>query len=293
MSWVKIDDGAPDHPKLLAAGAEACWLWVCGLAYCNRQPKRTGLIPEAKVSVLYPVKNAAKLAERLVKVGLWERAEGGGYQIHDYLDFQPTLDLRAARAEAGRAGGRKSGEARRSKNEPNSKQLGSHEPAIDSNPDPVPGPDPGDPPVVPPEPEPVVEAISGTRRIPDPFGESSLAAAWAEGVREGAGVRPTIPRGKELQKLLDVEETQGNAGTTQQRCDRLAELGRAYGADEKGKALNAWKFADWATKRIPAASPPPIVLKPLIRSSIPTEQLAKAQADYEAVFGSIKGGKSG
>jgi hypothetical protein len=34
--WVRIDDGAPLHPRPLTAGAEAPWLWVAGLAHCNR-----------------------------------------------------------------------------------------------------------------------------------------------------------------------------------------------------------------------------------------------------------------
>jgi hypothetical protein len=26
MSWIRLDDRVPDHRKMLAAGAEACWL---------------------------------------------------------------------------------------------------------------------------------------------------------------------------------------------------------------------------------------------------------------------------
>jgi hypothetical protein len=139
VSWVKIDDGAPDHPKQLAAGAEACWLWVCGLAYCNRQTKRNGFIPEQKVIALFPCRNAQKLADRLVEVGLWEAVEGG-YLVHDYAEFQPSENLRAARAAAGRTGGRKSGEVRRTKIEPSTKQVASSSEAVALNPDPVPDP---------------------------------------------------------------------------------------------------------------------------------------------------------
>jgi len=28
VTWVRLDDGAPLHPKLLAVGPEAAWLWV-------------------------------------------------------------------------------------------------------------------------------------------------------------------------------------------------------------------------------------------------------------------------
>lgn len=254
MSWVRIDDGAPDHPKLLKAGAEACWLWVCGLAYCNRQAKkRDGFIPTEKVPALYPIRGAMRLADKLVEVGLWERVDGG-FLVHDYLEFQPTSDLRAARAEAGRRGGQRSGEVRRSNGEAKPKQVASTKEPIGSNPDPDPDPDPEkNPPVVPrdtAEPYPR-EAASGSRRIPDPFGDGTVATAWAEGVRQGAGTRPTVPRGKELLKLLDVEETQGNEGPLQARCDRVTALAAEFGREERGKALNVWRFADWVTKRVP------------------------------------------
>lgn len=114
MSWVKLDDGFPDHPKILAAGALAGFLWTCGLAYCNRQKVKTGFIPETKVPVLFPLPQPMKLAAKLVAVGLWERADDG-FQVHDYHDFQPSENLRAARSEAGKLGGARSGQVRRSK----------------------------------------------------------------------------------------------------------------------------------------------------------------------------------
>lgn len=146
MSWVKLDDGFPDHPKVLRAGPLAAWLWACGLAYCNRQPARDGFIPTEKVRVLYPVAAPMSLARKLVEVGLWEAVDGG-YRVHDYHDYQPREDLRTKRAEAGRRGGERSGEARRAQQptkhiasitEATVKQSGSNNEAIASNPGPVP-----------------------------------------------------------------------------------------------------------------------------------------------------------
>lgn len=85
MTWVKVDDKAPRHKKQLKAGAEACWLWVCGLAYAKEQPEHDGRIPSEAIAILYPFRNPAALAAKLVQVGLWEQAEDG-YQIHDW-DF--------------------------------------------------------------------------------------------------------------------------------------------------------------------------------------------------------------
>ena len=120
MSWAKIDDRANEHEKQLAAGPRACWLWACGLMYCNRQTKKTGRIPKAVVhgGMLF-LGTGKKDAEKLVEVGLWyERDEH--YEVHEYHGWNPELSEK--RAEAGRAGGRASGEARR---EANPKQLAS------------------------------------------------------------------------------------------------------------------------------------------------------------------------
>jgi hypothetical protein len=114
LSWVRIDDGAPEHRKQLDAGPKACWLWLCGLAYCNRQKARDGFIPLSKVKLLYPGLGL-KEAERLVQVGLWDH-HPNGFVVHDYHDYQPDSEraeeIRAARSAAGRIGGKRSAEAR-------------------------------------------------------------------------------------------------------------------------------------------------------------------------------------
>lgn len=126
MSWAKMDDRANEHEKLLDAGAEACWLWACGLMYCNRQQKKTGRIPKAIVhkGMLYPGLGEEQ-ARRLVDVGLWHD-EDSVYQVHDYYGWNP--ELRDKRAEAGRQGGKNSGKARReAKVEAKPKQIASDE----------------------------------------------------------------------------------------------------------------------------------------------------------------------
>lgn len=91
MSWAKIDDRANEHRKMLAAGAEACWLWACGLMYANRQPARDGFIPEAVLAMLYPFKYPKRLVSRLIDAGLWEKAPGG-YQIHEFTLWNQTKE---------------------------------------------------------------------------------------------------------------------------------------------------------------------------------------------------------
>lgn len=90
MSWVRLDDKFPGHPKVKAAGKTAAWLHVAGLCYCA-QHLTDGKLSESSLVGLgqFSGAQARKLAERLVEVGLWER-NGTGYAIHDYLAYNPS-----------------------------------------------------------------------------------------------------------------------------------------------------------------------------------------------------------
>lgn len=115
MTWTKIDDQFYDHPKVVAAGPLGVALFVCGLSYCSRH-LTDGFISTTQVRRLIDIDNPRDVAEKLVAVGLWERRDGG-YQVHDYLEYNPSRAkveaIRQVRMEAGREGGLRSGEARR------------------------------------------------------------------------------------------------------------------------------------------------------------------------------------
>jgi hypothetical protein len=103
MSWFKVDDGFFMHPKVVAAGNAAIGLWIrCG-AYSAHQ-LTDGFIPR---DVAYMLGSRA-LCIKLVEAGLWKPGLGG-WQMHDFHDYQPSGDevreLRRKRAEAGRKGG--------------------------------------------------------------------------------------------------------------------------------------------------------------------------------------------
>ena len=86
--WVRIDDQIAHHPKFMAAGPIAAWLWVCGCGYCSKY-LTDGFIPTSALKNLGGVANPARWAEKLVEVGLWQHARDG-YLVHDFHDYNPT-----------------------------------------------------------------------------------------------------------------------------------------------------------------------------------------------------------
>jgi hypothetical protein len=140
-TYVKVHDGLPDHPKIIEAGGEAGWLYICGLAYASRQ-LTDGVIPKRLVPRLTDGSKPEASASALLRVGLWHEGEHGcpkcpsapadSYVIHDYLGHQRSAaevkELSAKRAAAGQRGGRRSGESRRASanSEANDEALASH-----------------------------------------------------------------------------------------------------------------------------------------------------------------------
>ena len=148
MPWFKSDDGFPEHPKsdALAEHFGADWPTL-NLAFatwhhmgCDCASRGTdGAFSSARA---YRVMRAPREAidaavAGLLAVGLLEASEGA-FVFHDWHHYQPSNAEVAAkreevsrkRAEAGRKGGRKSGEARAGskQNEAKGKQKGSKQP---------------------------------------------------------------------------------------------------------------------------------------------------------------------
>jgi len=113
------DNKLHEHEKFLAAGLMPTGLWTMCRSWCADNWS-DGFIPN------YVVKrfagrgiNISKCVARLVEVGLWEPTEGG-WQMHDYDDWNTT---RAERDAANAAAAERMRAARAAKSQPNSSQV--------------------------------------------------------------------------------------------------------------------------------------------------------------------------
>lgn len=85
MTWVKLDDGFPDHPKVVALSDRAFRAHVTALCYCARY-LTDGDVPTGVAKRIA----TAKVKAELTAAGLWTETPGGLYRLHDYLDWNPS-----------------------------------------------------------------------------------------------------------------------------------------------------------------------------------------------------------
>lgn len=100
MSWIRIDDTFPDHPKCRRVGLAGIGLHIGALCYSARL-LTDGIVPRAQLPFLtgQPMKASLKLADEMVAAGLWEQA-GDDYALHDYLEYNPSrADVMERRAK--------------------------------------------------------------------------------------------------------------------------------------------------------------------------------------------------
>ncbi len=109
MTWIRIDDGYADHPKLCRVGPLGLALQTRAFCYAGRF-LTDGFLPADVVPSLVVGlgKSADEWASVMVGAGLWE-TQAGGYVVHDYLDYNPSraevLEARRVADERARKGG--------------------------------------------------------------------------------------------------------------------------------------------------------------------------------------------
>lgn len=102
MAWFKVDDGMAFHAKVMAAKNEAVGAWARAGAWSSAPANLTdGFIPFDVAHAIAP----ARVWKRLIDAkaghehGLADETTGG-YQLHDFLDYNPNSEsVRENRAE--------------------------------------------------------------------------------------------------------------------------------------------------------------------------------------------------
>lgn len=131
MGWVRLDDDFYHHRKVIALSLGAKMLFVTGLCYCAEN-LTDGFVAAGAAKSLTGMLGIRQSAIReLVDASLWHKREDG-FEVHDYLQYQPSgADERARRshlselrAQAGRRGGKRSAEVRASKSPSKSEANG-------------------------------------------------------------------------------------------------------------------------------------------------------------------------
>lgn len=114
MGWVKLDDQRAMNRKLRAAGFAARGLdeaAMCQVAADGTDGHITAETVEV-LAVAHRCKDWKKLVDTLVAVGRWfPNTELGGWDIHHFLDYNPTKAEWDAEKEKKRAAGRRGGKA--------------------------------------------------------------------------------------------------------------------------------------------------------------------------------------
>lgn len=87
MSWLRLDDGFAEHPKVVALDPEARWRWLATLCYCARRRSGTLSLP-----MLEHVGWTSEELEDLVSLSLLDAAEPDVFglecfSVHDWDAF--------------------------------------------------------------------------------------------------------------------------------------------------------------------------------------------------------------
>lgn len=123
MSWFRVDDNFTMHPKVLKAGNAAVGVFVRLGAHCAQQLTDGFVTTEAA----HAIAQRTPLLTALVTAGLLEVAPGG-YQLHGYLERNPSRNQveseRAATRDRQRRFAEKTHETQRGKRQPNAVSNG-------------------------------------------------------------------------------------------------------------------------------------------------------------------------
>lgn len=102
MGWARFDDNYTNHPKLREAGPWAELLDMRAIIWCCRY-NTDGLVTRHAIEdIKHGIPRVAEKIDRLVAVGRWKTNPGGGWWVHDFLEFNPSKAQREAHKSAAR-----------------------------------------------------------------------------------------------------------------------------------------------------------------------------------------------
>lgn len=109
MTWARIDDNFPLHPKVMAAGPICELIQVRAICYSCRFLTDGLIDPSVVPALLTNIEGAGAIywASRMVDAGLWHR-NGTGYRVHDFLAYNPSKKLILRRRKDWSKAGKKS-----------------------------------------------------------------------------------------------------------------------------------------------------------------------------------------
>lgn len=223
MTWFRLDDQGAFHAKVIAVGNEAYGAW-CRAGQWSSDHLTDGHIPTATAHLIATRRVWKKLVTTIPAghtIGLATESPTG-YEIHDYLVYNPSADSvraeRSARSEIKQAAGRKGGlqkAANRSKQTPSrtpSSGLAGPlaEPYQNVAPVPIPIPVPERSKI----PEPVVVANRPEKPRLTTFEEPYWRTAYVDSVREALRGPWSLPD-KQARSIRTAVEG---------HCDTLADI---------------------------------------------------------------------
>jgi hypothetical protein len=107
VTWIKVDDLFPDHPKFMPLTDRAFRLVVETWCWSSRHLK-DGAMPAA----VWARQGTKKAREEVIAAGLIDVDDQGNVTIHDYLDHQRSAEEVLAARERNAINGRKGGLAK-------------------------------------------------------------------------------------------------------------------------------------------------------------------------------------
>lgn len=82
MTWIKLDDKTPRHPKIAGLTDRAFRAWIASMCYAS-EFLTDGVLPPAFISTV-----RERVRTELIAAGLWCVGDDASVSIHDYLDHQ-------------------------------------------------------------------------------------------------------------------------------------------------------------------------------------------------------------